>query len=88
MREIVFTTQFKRDVKLAEKRRKDMSKLSEVFFLLVEDEDLPNRYKDHLLSGNWKGHRDLHLEPDWLLIYKLTPDAVTMVRTGTHADIF
>ena len=65
-----------------------MSKLSEVFFLLVEDEDLPNRYKDHLLSGNWKGHRDLHLEPDWLLIYKLTPDTVTMVRTGTHADIF
>lgn len=75
-------------MKLAEKRRKDMSKLSEVFFLLVEDEDLPNRYKDHLLSGNWKGHRDLHLEPDWLLIYKLTPDTVTMVRTGTHADIF
>lgn len=88
MREIVFTAQFKRDVKLAEKRHKDMSKLRMVFFLLAREEILPVRYKDHPPGGEWKHHRDLHVEPDWVLIYKISGDSLFMVRTGTHADIF
>jgi mRNA interferase YafQ len=88
MREVVLTSQFRRDVKLAEKRKKDMNKLSEAFFLLEREDPLPANYKDHPLGGNWKHHRDLHLEPDWLLIYKIEGQAVIMVRTGTHSDIF
>ena len=88
MRKIIFTTQFKRDVKLAEKRRKDVSKLLDVFRLLAADEVLPERYKDHSLGGNWKYHRDLHIEPDWLLIYRQDAEDVVMVRTGTHSDLF
>jgi mRNA interferase YafQ len=88
MREIVLTAQFKRDVKLAEKRHKDMSKLRQVFFLLAREEMLPIRYRDHPLGGEWKHHRDLHIEPDWVLIYKISGDSVFMVRTGPHADIF
>jgi mRNA interferase YafQ len=75
-------------VKLAKKRHKDMSKLSEAFYLLAQEEILPVRYQDHPLGGNWKHHRDIHLEPDWLLIYKIEDDIVSMVRTGTHADVF
>jgi mRNA interferase YafQ len=88
MRKIILTSQFKRDVKLAEKRHKDMSKLREAFYLLAQAEALPVRYKDHPLTGEWKHHRDLHLEPDWLLIYKVDCDEIFMVRTGTHTDIF
>ena len=88
MREAIRTSQFKRDVKLAEKRGKDMARLRQVLQLLIDEKPLPAQYKDHQLTGNWKHHRDLHLEPDWLLIYKIEGQAVIMVRTGTHSDIF
>jgi mRNA interferase YafQ len=64
---VIRSTQFKRDVKLAEKRGKDMAKLRELILLLVEASPLPPRYRDHALSGDWKHHRDCHIEPDWLL---------------------
>ena len=88
MREIVRAAQFKRDVKLAEKRGKDMEKLRQVILLLVEEKPLPPRYKDHSLSGNWKHHRDIHFEPDWLLLYKIDGNDLYLARTGTHADLF
>ena len=88
MREIVRAAQFKRDVKLAEKRGKDMEKLRQVILLLVEEKPLPPRYKDHSLSGNWKHHRDIHIEPDWLLLYKIDGNDLYLARTGTHADLF
>jgi mRNA interferase YafQ len=88
VRRIIFTSQFKKDVKLAEKRHKDMTKLLEVFRLLVGDETLPARYKDHRLTGNWQFHRDMHIEPDWILLYRIDDEDVVMARTGTHADIF
>jgi mRNA interferase YafQ len=75
-------------VKLAEKRGKDMAKLREIILLLVEGTPLPPRYKDHPLAGNWKDCRDCHIEPDWLLIYRVDGDAVYLVRTGTHSDLF
>jgi len=80
--------QFRRDVKLAQKRGKDMAKLREVILLLIEGKPLPARHKDHSLGGEWSHHRDCHIEPDWLLIYKVDGDDLYLVRTGTHSDLF
>jgi mRNA interferase YafQ len=88
MREIVRSVQFKRDVKLVQKRGKDMSKLRELILLLSEGAPLPQRYKDHPLSGEWKHYRDSHIESDWLLLYKVDDNVLYLVRTGTHADLF
>jgi mRNA interferase YafQ len=59
-----------------------------LILLLVEAKPLPSIYKDHALGGNWKHHRDSHIEPDWLLIYKVDANDLYLVRTGTHADLF
>jgi mRNA interferase YafQ len=80
--------QFRRDVKLAQKRGKDMAKLRELILLLIEGGPLPPKCKDHPLGGDWKRHRDCHIEPDWLLIYKIDGDDLYLVRTGTHSDLF
>lgn len=83
-----YTGQFKRDVRLAEKRGKDMGKLREIISLLLADQPLPRELGDHPLKGDWKPRRDLHIEPDWLLIYRLDSETVHFERTGTHADLF
>jgi mRNA interferase YafQ len=88
MREIIRSVQFKRDVKLAAKRGKDMAKLRDLILLLADAGPLPPRYKDHPLSGDWKNHRDCHIESDWLLLYKIDGNDIYLVRTGTHADLF
>ncbi len=88
MRKPVYSGSFKRDVKRAEKRGKDMAALRTILRLLLTDEPIPTTYKGHSLKGNWKHYRDLHIEPDWLLIYKADEENVWLVRTGTHADIF
>jgi mRNA interferase YafQ len=75
-------------VKLAEKRGKDMSKLRTLVLLLAESAPLPPRYRDHALTGDWKHFRDCHIEPDWLLIYKIDGNDLYLTRTGTHADLF
>jgi mRNA interferase YafQ len=80
--------QFRRDVRRAARRGKDISKLRELILLLVADAPLPERYRDHPLRGNWKGYRDAHIEPDWLLIYRIVGDELHLVRTGSHADLF
>ncbi|HEX4768251.1 MAG TPA: type II toxin-antitoxin system YafQ family toxin [Lichenihabitans sp.] len=80
--------QFRRDVKRVEKRAKDLGKLRELLSLLVSGAELPPRYKDHSLKGNWAGYRDAHIEPDWLLIYRAVDSELQLVRTGTHADLF
>lgn len=79
---------FRRDVKFAQKRGKDMAKLREMILLLIEGRPLPPRCKDHPLGGDWKHYRDCHIEPDWLLIYKIDDDDLHLVRTGTHSDLF
>jgi mRNA interferase YafQ len=84
----VLGSKFRRDVKLAQRRGKDMSKLRAVILLLIEGKPLPLRLKDHPLSGDWELHRDCHLEPDWLLLYKIDGDDLYLVRTGSHADLF
>jgi mRNA interferase YafQ len=87
-RNLISVTQFRRDVKLAQRRAKDMSKLRELILLLGQGNPLPPHYQDHPLAGVWKHHRDCHLEPDWLLIYKIDGDDLYLVRTGTHSDLF
>jgi mRNA interferase YafQ len=87
-RNLISVAQFRRDVKLAQRRGKDVSKLRELILLLAEGRPLPPRYRDHPLAGEWKLHRDCHLEPDWLLIYKIDGNDLYLVRTGTHSDLF
>lgn len=88
MRSPNYTGQFKRDVKLAQRRGKDMSKLRTIVELLLTGEPLPRALGDHPLLGEWKPSRDLHIEPDWVLIYRVDGDAVCFERTGTHSDLF
>jgi mRNA interferase YafQ len=70
------------------KRGKDLEKIKAVIDLLVAGEPLPPKNRDHKLGGNWIGRRDCHVEPDWILIYKLTEDELLLERTGTHSDLF
>ena len=65
-----------------------MAKLRELLGLLLAGEALPERYKDHPLKGAWQGYRDAHIDPDWLLIYRIAGDELHLVRIGTHADLF
>lgn len=90
MLKVEYTTQFKRDLKLAKKRKMDITALQNVMKKIENEESLSSRFRDHPLVGNWKAHRELHLQPDWLLIYKLISDEklVIFVRTGTHSDLF
>ncbi|MCA7888884.1 type II toxin-antitoxin system mRNA interferase toxin, RelE/StbE family [Burkholderia metallica] len=88
MRTPVYSTQFRRDVKLAEKRRKDLGKLKTLITLLLTGAPLPATYRDHPLKGEWGSFRDAHIEPDWLLIYKIDGTVLRLERTGTHADLF
>jgi len=82
------TTQFKRDVKLAEKRGRDLLKLKSIMMKLAKEESLDSKFKDHKLTGDYKNHRECHIEPDWLLIYKISRKEIVYVRTGTHSDLF
>jgi len=88
VRNPILGTKFRRDVKLAQRRGKDMSKLRQLILLLIEGNPLPARYKDHPLSGDWEHHRDCHIESDWLLLYKIDGDDLYLVRTGSHSDLF
>lgn len=88
MRSIRRTSQFKKDIKRAERRRKDLNKFKKMIKKLVQGEPLEARYKDHVLVGEYKGTRECHLEPDWLLIYEQTEEDIVLIRTGTHADLF
>ena len=90
MLKVEYTSKFKRDLKLAHKRKKNMASLQKVMRQIEQEEFLKPRLKDHALAGNWKTHRELHIESDWLLIYKLIPEekVVVFVRTGTHSDLF
>ena len=88
--QIIWTSGFKKDYKLAIKRGYDINALDDVFRLLADGKELPNVYRDHALSGNWKGFRECHIEPDWLLVYAIQNNTITLtlVRTGTHSDLF
>jgi mRNA interferase YafQ len=88
LRTAIRGTQFKKDVRLVQKRGKDVAKLRELILLLLEGRPLPAHHKDHPLQGGWRRYRDSHIEPDWLLIYKIEGNDLYLVRTGTHSDLF
>ena len=88
MLKIQYRTSLKKDINLAKKRGKDLEKLKEVIRLLIEEDSLPVKYLDHPLKGNYKGRRECHIEPNWLLIYKREEDLIIFERTGTHSDLF
>ena len=88
MRAPVYSGQFKRDLKAARKRGKDMEKIKALMRLLIDEKPLPPQYKDHPLKGQWRSFRDAHIESDWLLIYKIDGDEVRFERTGRHTDLF
>ena len=90
MRQIVFTSQYKRDLKLALRRNLPEEKLNEVIKLLATDQPLPVANQDHALKGEFRGFRECHIQPDWLLIYRKDDLQLQLVliRTGTHTDLF
>lgn len=88
MRRVNYTNRFKKDVKLASKRGYNMSHLYMVMQALENGEVLDAKYKEHQLLGNYKGYLECHINPDWLLIYKIDSQDLYFVRTGTHSDLF
>ena len=88
MRTLVQSTAFRKDVRRAQRRGYNLRKLQAVVAKLQRGETLPAFNRAHPLKGDWKGYWDCHIEPDWVLIYKLTEDELRLARTGTHADLF
>ena len=88
--QIEMSTRFKKDYKLAQKRGYNMNLLKEVIDILASGDQLPDKYIDHPLSGYYRGSRECHIEPDWLLIYRIEKDLLVLglTRTGTHSDLF
>ena len=88
--EVKFTNQFKKDLKLAQKQGKDTDKLFEVIEKLAYGEILDCKYRDHSLTGNYKGCRECHVEPDWLLVYEIMDDVLVLMlyRVGSHSELF
>ena len=90
MRSYVFTNQFKKDLKLIEKRHRDMDAINEIIGLLMWGEPLPVRCREHNLSGNYEGYIDCHVEGDLVLLYELNAneEKILFHRIGTHSDLF
>ena len=84
----VRSSKFKRDAKRAARQGRDLDKLETLLALLIRQERLPARYRDHPLRGELLGYREAHIEPNWLLIYRIKDDELHLVRTGTHSDLF
>jgi mRNA interferase YafQ len=85
---IVYTRQFKKDYKKAKKQDRDLEKLKAVINSLYSNHCLEPSFEDHPLISNWSGFRECHITPDWLLIYKLSPDELLLVRMGSHSELF
>ena len=83
-----YTNRFKKDYKLAIKRRLDITLLDDVISDLIKEIPLAAKYKDHALTGNYAGCRECHVKPDWLLIYQVGNGIIVFERTGTHSDLF
>jgi mRNA interferase YafQ len=85
-----YTTQFKKDYKKCKKRELPLDEIQNIMELLIDKEELPPKYKDHVLKGSYKGFGECHIGPDWLLIYlvKKEEGVIVFTRTGTHSDLF
>ena len=88
MRTFGYSKRFKHDYKLCQKQGKDMNKLHTILRILASSESIPTQCKDHALKNNWAGYLDLHIEPDWILIYKIQGDEVILLAaTETHSHV-
>jgi mRNA interferase YafQ len=88
MRKPVYSTRFKKEYKLMQKRGLNITKIHDIITRLVKEIPLLPQSKDHALNGDYLGYRECHIEPDWLLIYKIEGDDLILVRTGSHSDLF
>lgn len=90
MLEVKITSKFKKDYKLVKKRKLDLNLLKRVVFKIANEIPLDEKHKDHELTGKYKGFRECHIQPDWLLIYLIEDQTLTLTltRTGSHADLF
>lgn len=87
-RRIRQSTKFRRDIKRLSRQGFDLSKIETVIKVLVAEEPLAEKYRDHPLAGNGVGYRDCHIQPDWLLVYRIVEDELQLTRTGSHAELF
>jgi mRNA interferase YafQ len=90
MLNIVLSNRFKKDLKTISKRNYNLDLLDEVVSTLAEQKPLPEKNKDHPLTGDYSGFRECHIQPDWLLVYRVENDDLILFlsRTGTHSDLF
>lgn len=90
MLDVVLSNQFKRDLKQSAKRGYNLDLLDDVVEMLANGVKLPEKYHDHSLSGNYAGFRECHIQPNWLLVYRIENDELVLFlfRTGTHSDLF
>jgi len=89
-REVRRSAQFRKDLRLAHKQGKDINLLDRIVVMLANDEPLPAKYRDHALSGNWKGHRECHVTPYWLLVYRKSDKGellLVLARVASHSDL-
>ncbi len=84
----VFSNRFDKDLKRMLRRGKEAEKIKDVIRKLINEERLDEKYRDHPLKGNYKGCRDCHVEPDWILIYRIYGNQIQFLRTGSHSDLF
>lgn len=90
MLEVVLSNRFKKDLKLAAKRGMDLAELDSVVEQLAAQQQLPDKNRDHALTGDYVGFRECHIRPDWLLVYRVSGEDLILFlfRTGTHTDLF
>lgn len=90
MLDVRYSTKFKKDYKTIIRRGYNPQLLQDVLEILCNEQSLPSNFKDHNLTGNYEGYRECHITPDWLLIYKIEQEILTLLltRTGTHSDLF
>ena len=88
MRVLAFKSTFKKELKRMSKRGAKLEKLQTILVILQNDKILPERNRPHMLSGEWRGFMECHIEPDWLLIYRIESNTLYLERTGSHSDLF
>lgn len=88
MKNIYLNNKFKKELSLCIKRGFDLSRFDAIYNALAADEKLPEKHREHVLSGNWAGYHECHIAPDWLLIWLIDGDNIYLVATGTHSDLF
>lgn len=88
MLNVRYSTKFKKDLKKCTKKGYNLKLLQDIIDILRIPDNLPEKNKNHMLSGNYKGYNECHIQPDWLLIYKITDAELLLSRTGSHSDLF